>query len=619
MSDEANEEREAKKRAQELLANDVSERTRRFALRGNVMIGVGVALIVAAAFLGGESLSAIVGFLGLFIVMMGVRVRRALRAVAGIRAATESNAKSDHVEFERQLRAQLDRSLHFSLRLAIVELLAQSLWKRGAIAELDDLLRSVSRESAKLGDSGPFGEAWAHAHSFAVLAKACTSDEPIEESATRIEAGGALDSETMTRLALARAIAAARRGDSPSVIAALNGFEERSTEASAHDRALGRALRAMARRGPTGASYRETSSTATGGSIGAWAAKVYAPAAPFVEEQALREIDEPGWARRPTEAPSLLAASVGGKRPLVKVQRGLLIVALVSLLCAIALLVEPTALLALVFMVVALLALIGATGLRVKRWRDAQQDLLALRLAMRWKLEGNAGLALKKLQGVTDSRDPLASASAYILLADIVANSGDPKTAISLLDNALARLAWLPEKGRETLQWANVVLLRPRYYAMAGMEKEAESSLAFALMSVIEVSAGRGMLFSTRFWLALTRDRREEAIELARTFDVRSPIDARTELARDAVLAIGDPSSQQRVRARIEAWPAAKALFERLCPWISEGWTASAPTGVRVEAIHETPESTSAESRSAGEANEPAAQGGGHDRGGSTP
>jgi hypothetical protein len=85
------------------------------------------------------------------------------------------------------------------------------------------------------------------------------------------------------------------------------------------------------------------------------------------------------------------------------------------------------------------------------------------------------------------------------------------------------------------------------------------------------------------------------------------------------VLAIGDPSSQQRVRARIEAWPAAKALFERLCPWISEGWTASAPTGVRVEAIHETPESTSAESRSAGEANEPAAQGGGHDRGGSTP
>lgn len=618
MSDEAKDAKAAKKRAQELLANDVSERTRRFALRGNVSLGIGVALIVAALFVRSGPFTPFVALLGVFFALLGVRVRRALRTIAGIRAATESNAKSDHGELEKRLRAELDRAPHFTLRLSIVELLAISLWKRGAIAELDELLRPYASAS-NFGDRGAYGESFAHAHSFALLARACTSNDSIEEAARRIEEGGALDSRTMTRLALARAISAARRGDSPSVLRALEGFEDRSTEAGAHDRALGRALRAMARRAPTGASYRETSSTATGGAIGAWCSKVYAPAAPFVEEQALREIDEPEWARKPTETPSLQLATITGKRPVVKLQRELMIVALVSLVCAGALLMEPTAMLSLAFMVAALLASIVALGLRVKRVRDARRDLLALRLSTRWKHEGNAGLAVKKLQTVTDSRDSLASASAYVHLADIVAHSGDPKTAISLLDSALGRLAWLPEKGRESLPWANVALVRPRYFAMAGMEREAEAALAFALMSVIEVSAGRGMLFSTRFWLALTAGRREEAIELARTFDVRSPIDARTELARDAVLAIGDPSSQQRVRARIEAWPSARALFERLCPWIAEGWSAPAATGVRVEASDEPPQSNRGESHSVSEAADGESRGDGHGRGGSTP
>lgn len=616
MSDEAKIDAEAKKRAQELLANDVDERTRRFQRRGNVLIGFGVAMLIAAALLGGESLSMAVGFVGLFCALLGVRVRRALRAVAGIRAATESNAKSDHVELERQLRAELDRSPHFTLRLAMVELLAQSLWKRGAITELEELLRPYYGRTSNLGDAGPFGEAWAHVHSFALLAKAITSDEPIEEFATRIETGGALDSRIMTRLALARAIAAAKRQDATAVLRALDGFEDRATEVGSKDRALGRALRELAKRGAVGGGYRHTTSVATGGSIGAWAQKVFAPAAPFIEEQPLREIDEPAWARKPTEPPTWADIARKGKMPLTKIQVGATWIALVLIFLAGLFVMDPTVLIAFPLALLSLSSAVLALALTVKQRRDGRRDLMALRLAFRWRHEGQVGLASKKLQSVTDSRDPLACASAYNGIADIVANSGDPKTAIAMLDAGLERLAWLPSKGRETLPWGNAVLMRPRYYAMAGMEKEAESALAFALMAVIEVSAGRGMLFSTRFWLALTLHRRDEAIELARSFDVRSPIDARTELARDAVLAIGDPASQQRVRARIEAWPAAKALFERLCPWIAEGWETIA-TGVRVDTASDvSTESSSAESHSATSAS---ASDEGPQRGGSTP
>jgi hypothetical protein len=119
---------------------------------------------------------------------------------------------------------------------------------------------------------------------------------------------------------------------------------------------------------------------------------------------------------------------------------------------------------------------------------------------------------------------------------------------------------------------------------MAGRREEAEGALAFALRSVIEQSAGRGLRFATRLWLAIATGAREEAIEIARTFDGRMSLDGRTELARDAALSLGDPAAAALIRARLRDWPDGARLLERVGAWLCRALEDDAgSTGVRVE------------------------------------
>ncbi len=599
----------AKKRADELLAHDVNERTRKFARRGNAFIVAGLVMF-AGAFFAESSPAVVLGAMGALFALLGLRIRRAIAGVHGIRAATEANAKSDHAELERLLRVELGRAVNFVVKLSVIELLAGSLWRRGAIDELDELF-TTQLNGKDRSNKGPFAEAYSRTHAFWLLARACRGAASIESEAQQLEAAGALDARGVTRLALARAVCALRAGDNTKALRVLEGFDDLAADVSAEDRALGRALRAYAGRGPTGDGYRAGGAAPTGGAMGQWVAKVFAPAAPFVEEQSLRAIDEPEWARPAAQPPSNVSATRVGKRPLYQFQRALFLLAWLSLIATGALVMDPTIHFAMATFAVTVLSLAGGFGVQIAARRAMKANLLAQRTAIALRLKGERDAASSLLTAPIASRDPIASANASLLEAENAAVSGDLERALSMVDFALGRLAWLPSKGRETMQWANAALMRPRFLAMAGREQEAEAALAFALMSVIEVSAGRGLRFVTRFWLALSLGRRDEAIELARTFDVRTATDGRTELARDAVLAIGDPSAMRRVRERIEAWPAARALFEKVCPWIAEGWASSA-TGVRVDVAGG--EATAGEGASV-EAVSDDAQG----RGGSTP
>jgi hypothetical protein len=108
-------------------------------------------------------------------------------------------------------------------------------------------------------------------------------------------------------------------------------------------------------------------------------------------------------------------------------------------------------------------------------------------------------------------------------------------------------------------------------------------------------------MYAVRFWTTLSLARREQAIEIARTCDVHTITSGRTDLARDALLSLGDPSAQGRVLERIEAWPSVKTFFTKVCPWLLDELRAGEATGVRVAGSSEISQSEHDESRSAGE------------------
>lgn len=597
--------------SKELLAHDVDARVRRYRRRGDVIGVVGV-LSLGLVLFAPESLQLVLGLLGGVLLLLSWRMRVALRSVREIRAATEAAGRADHVELERRLRAQLE-SARGANTLSVLELLGNSLWKRGEVRALAEVFRAHVRPS-DAGDTGPFGEWYAKAHAYLLLADACTGDaSAIEARAQQIEGGNTPDSRAAVRLALARAVAAIRMGDPAAASRALEGFEHKSLDASAEDRALGRALRAMAgRTNHVGEAYRGTTTAGSGGAMRAWVEKVFAPAAAFVDEPPMLQRDDPSWNRAPTAAPSFAKPTREGKRPLLAVQSWTLFGGWVVLVVSLFTLSTATSDFAFVGMILALLSWMAGIGIAVVRRVQARRNTRSIRAGAALRLRAQ----FDEMESVlpTSARDPLASATALLLQTHVEMSRGSIEAALACVDRAIGRLAWLKERARETLPWANAVLMRPSLLAMLGREQEAESALAFASMAVIEANNGRGLRFSVRLWTALALGRREEALEIARTFDLRTPIDGRTELARDALLALNDPAARLRVRDRVEAWPQVRVVFDKVCPWLAEAWQPEAPTGVRIEATQdEISQPDRDESRSV--ADDGAAQG----RGGSTP
>lgn len=585
----------SKQREDEL---DIDRRTETLSRNASIVLGLGVAMFVLGAFVGATAGIALGGS-GIVLVLLGVRARRALGVVGRIRAATEANARADHAQVEAMLAAELARGQSLALRLPILELLTMSLVRRGAMREIDDVLTRHLGDGNR-GDRGPLAESYARLYALWALARASVGARSVDDEARRIEGGGAMDSRATTRLALARAVCAARAKDHAKLLSVLEPFERVSNDVTMQERALGRALRALGERGELADGYRAGSAAHHQGPVGQWVASVYAPAAPFVDEQSARSVGEPTWASAPTVAPAVIRAKRGGPRPLDVIQRWLSIVAVFFLVAGGALVMEPTIVFAFGLLVASVVLSTTAVSLSIVRRVKARKQLALLREGAARSLEGRSVEAAERAGRVALSRDPSLSATALLRRIDALFCVRPIAEHLADLDLAFARLAWLPSGGANTITWASAVLTRPRLLAMAGREAEAEAALAFALKSVIEVSAGRGLLFSVRFWTALSLGRRDAAIELARSFDARVPIDGRTELARDIALALGDPSATLRIRERMRGHRDEESLFRNVCPWLLDALSESNATGVRVDATseREIPQPESDESRS---------------------
>jgi hypothetical protein len=591
---------------------DIDRRTKKASRNAWIFLMAGLVGVVLGAMLGGAVGAGLLAG-GVFAVLIGVRMRRMLGVVGSIRAATQANARADHAQLEALLAAELGRGQAVGLKLPILEMLTQSLFRRGAMAEIDAVLSKQLGEGSR-GDRGALADSYARLYSIWALARASIGAASVEPEAARIESSGAMDSRAATRLMLARAICAARAKDSATLVSVLEPLERVSMDATMQERALGRALRALGERGELVEGYRAGSAAQHRGPLGQWVSSVFASAAPFVDEQSSLAVGESTWSRVPEAVPAPLPTTRAGRRPLVFIQRWTTVSAAALVVLGFGFVTYSTLPLAFALAAASLVLSLTSIALAIGRRVAARKQVDALRKSVTRSLEGRLDEAVELVTPVIDARDPVLSALALMRRIQPTFCERAPSEHLADLELAVQRLAWLPSAGANTLVWANAVLWRPQLLAMAGREAEAEAALAFALKTVIEVSAGRGLSFMVRFWTALAQGKRELAIEHARSFDANVPIDGRTEFARDIVLALGDPSASIRIRERMRRHPRDEALLRMVCPWLLDALAEGAATGVRVEvAADRRPESESAESRSA--PGDLAA----HDRGGSTP
>jgi hypothetical protein len=563
---------------------DVDHRVARAQRVSNGLFAVGALLLVTAAPLDGGA-SAGSAALGVTLLALGWRVRKNLSAVGAIRRATEANARGDDAASDALLMAELRRATSPALRLPILELLSRNAWRRGEPAAICALFERELR-GVRAGEFGPLADAHTRLRSLWLLASALTEgSSSVKVEADRLEALRSVDGRAMTRIALARAVAALDRGDRAGAVSALRGFSSYANEALSEERALGRALLRLATSVGPADGYRGAAMAPTGSTMAAWVGRVCPQAAPMVESLALRPTIEPAWSREPAIAPLRAPDKQLGRRPALHMQRFLLFVSIALLVAGSVMLTTQTELVALALVLSSVATSVASLLARGWRGRVAKRELALLQEATRERLRSNPRAAVERAESVAQSsREAGLSASAALQLVELSLVQADLDGALRWLDEVFGRVAWLPRGGKDSLPWANAVLWRPMLLAMAGRREDAEGALAFALRSVIEQSAGRGLRFATRLWLAIATGAREEAIEIARTFDGRMSLDGRTELARDAALSLGDPAAAALIRARLLDWPDGARLLERVGPWLCRALEDDAgSTGVRVE------------------------------------
>ncbi|MBL8681070.1 MAG: hypothetical protein JNK05_17945 [Myxococcales bacterium] len=242
-------------------------------------------------------------------------------------------------------------------------------------------------------------------------------------------------------------------------------------------------------------------------------------------------------------------------------------------------------------------------ALALVRERRARAELACIRAARRQNVLGDTNVAAHDLRVISESKFPFPASKALIDLASHEALRGEFAEASVLLERGLAQGVSLPAAGRGTLHFVEGLLLRAMLFAWQGREAQAESAIATALAYAPIEPFASSTKYEVRFWTALALARRDQAIEIARGCDVHTITSGRTDLARDALLSLGDPSARARVLERIDAWPSVKTFFTKVCPWLLDALRETSSTGVRVDAAgdSEIPQEESGESRSAGE------------------
>ncbi|MBL8681071.1 MAG: hypothetical protein JNK05_17950 [Myxococcales bacterium] len=492
--------------------------------------------------------------------------------------------------------------------------LVSSLWARAAFDEVDAALREFVAAAAYVVTE-PCGALYVRLQSLRALLRAARGGD-LDPAVASIEHAGVLDSVGVARIAAARAIIALRAGDRTAAVALLHKLDEVHI-ALPVERAFYRSLSAMAHAGSPTDVYRAPTPPKRGEFCRAWVEGLLPSASDFVDESPRESHADRPWARDPdvdAEHVPVVAFSEAPARR--RTLAGALIVCAVGFYLAIEgylpaqaapyVLTVSGAVLA----VLVMLASLAST-------RD-QAAFAKLAQASRLATLGRDGPLRELVSSLAQTTSREFAVSAALVGAVRALDDGRLDEASRLLDvsNEHAARVSIGRAAPSYALSAYSAFLRAEIAAARADEVEAERWLASGLMRDRGFdSAPRAAKYSVRLWTALALARREHAIEIARTCDAFTLTSRRTDLARDALLSLGDPSARARVLERIDAWPSMKSFLSNVCPWLLDELRQQPATHVRVDATPDRlPESQPAESRSADDAS-----GGAHGRGGSTP
>lgn len=540
-----------------------------------------------------------------------------LLAASAYRTILEGGGSRGEAGFDaraRELRALLSRPMPTVSRVSAALMLAELHWQRGDVDATDDVL-SGNLRAKSLTNRGVYGEVFAEAHALRLLAKAARGEASVEGELAALEHAQTSTNLAWARVAATKAIVALRRGDRAIALDALRDIDRLTDSAMPLDRALCRALRALALAGAPVDSYRSPHPSTRGGVVRGWVDRVFPAAADFVDELPVAAEADRRWLSEPTEPKQALPAKRSRAVFLGKVLGGL--IGMYSLVATLTVTgdawYEPwSTIVGFGWIPIA----VGIAYIIVQE-RRARADLARIRAARWQSVLGDESLGADELRELSRSKLPFTSSRALIDLAAREANRGEFAEASALLETGLERLVSLPDEGRNAIQFIEGLVLRAMLLAWQGREAQAESALATELANFPTEPYASSTKYEVRFWTALALARREQALEIAHTCDVHTITSGRTDLARDALLALGDPSAQARVLERIDAWPSMRSFLSTVCPWLLDELRQQSAAQVRVDASPDRlPESKPAESRSAGEGD---GDGDRHGRGGSTP
>jgi len=435
----------------------------------------------------------------------------------------------------------------------------------------------------------------------AVARAALGEVDSVSSDVAEIEASRYARPAPLARARLAQAVVLARRGERPALAEHLAAHAGVILEhVMPRERSLVRALRALAR--SSGKSvYREAArpgpEATEASAVREWIARVAPDAAAFAPREVFVELDaapaavDPGALRDIAADRRVAAARVKERSPALVV--GLWVV-LVALFLAIWQFLTPAApnvadggrddeptvtepravqssgsTSALGTPFLAFAAGLVAAGAVIARGRRYNRAAIAAERALAL---GDDRTAERIFRAHTKARFALVKASAHLQLAALAVRRGSFGVAIDETDAGIAVIASNTTAKAMGTDAIAPGLIAERAFALAAVGRLAEAETELATMTAAYPSYFRGprATFGVRLVSAIRRGDLREAARVARSRGSELPLDLRTDLLADVVLAAtGEPTStdeRERIDAELRAMPDVATWIDAIAP-----------------------------------------------------
>lgn len=563
---------------------------RRYIVIGAIPILLGVLFPILSLNATIIPLSFLLAALGVFLVWNGVVLRTLGGSMPILNAAAGALAHGQLEEAER-LHAQLPAPL--AERAIVKRVLAV---QRSMIALSRGEAEAAARHAEPATDprvglfTGGY-EGLHRAEAFALRAEARAAMgevEPALADAREVEASPFARGAALARIGLARAIVLARSGDKAALSAHL---AERGNLILEHsmprERSLLRALRALAR-APGKSVYRESArpkEDEESKKLRSWIAQVVPDAAAFAPDQ--REASSLEHLLTPAAIdPNAMAAIASARRMAAQTKRRARWPLILGLWASLVMLflalwqfltpaervrpgevpvpepvVEEAPSLFLTYGSPVILGVFAVLvlGTIIARYRKHERIVLE---AERDAALDRKDLAKAKLAKVAGRRNPVISASVHLQLASIANREGDFGRAVAEADQGIAILSTNAVSQAIASDLATPGLITERAYALAalGRFREAETEIATMAQAYPTYPFLSRAAFSVRLITAVRSGDAKRAAELAMSRTPDLPIDLRTDLLCDVILAeSGEPmgaDERERIHAELRDLPA---------------------------------------------------------------